>query len=134
MAILRTIASILYWLISLPFYVLNALQRFLSKPWRSCIKMNSGDDVRNKKYRTIYEYAKVPLYIVLTPLRLVNAIYYNLIIHFLLEEFNYLCEVIAPSCDKEGNGNLGKWLLWLPCRIIKYPLYHGLLTLIESIV
>ncbi len=134
MAILRTIAFMLYWLISLPFYILNALQRFLSKPWRSCIKINSGDDDRNKKYRTLFEYAKVPLYIVLTPLRLLNAIYYNLIIHCLLETFNYLCEVIAPSSDKEGAGNLTKWLLWLPWRIIKYPLYHGLLTLIESVV
>ena len=134
MTFFGVIAFMLYWLISLPFYILNALQRHLSKPWRFFFRQNSGNDSRNKLYRTLFEYAKIPLYIVLTPLRFVNAVYYNIIVHSLVEYYNYLCEVIVPSSDKDGAGNLSQWLLWLPIRIVKYPLYHGILTLIESVV
>ena len=134
MAFFRVIIFMFYWLVSLPFYILNALQRHLSKPWRLLFKQNSGNDARNKRYRISFEYAKIPLYIVLTPLRFVNAVYYNLIVHSLVEYYNYLCEVIVPSSDKEGAGNLTQWLLWFPIRVVKYPLYHGILTLIESVV
>lgn len=134
MKILRFFVFHLYLLVSLPFYVLNALQRHLSKPWRFFFKQNSGNDARNKKFRSIFEYAKIPLYIVLTPLRLINAIYYNIIVHTLFEYYNYLCEVIVPSNEKEGKGNSTKWVLWIPYRIIKYLLFHGLLTLIENVV
>lgn len=123
-----------YWLISLPFNVLNALQRFLSKPWRFCFKHNSGNDHLNATYRSYLEIAKIPLYILLIPLRLVNACYYNLIVHTLFECYNYLYEVIAPSSEREGAGSITKWLLWLPFRVLKYPLFHGALTLIENVV
>lgn len=130
----RILALLLYSILSFPFYVLNVLQRHLSKPWRFFLKQNSGNDVQNEEYRSYLEYAKIPLYIVLTPFRFVNAVYYNIVVHSLFECFNYLCEVIAPSNEKEGANNLTKWLLWLPFRIIKYPLFHGLLMLIESVV
>ena len=45
------------------------------------------------------------LYIILTPLRLVNAIYYNLVVHCSFELFNYVVEVIVPENKREGAGN-----------------------------
>ena len=122
----------LYRLLSFPFYVLNALQRHLSKPWRIFFKQNGGNDRENEEYRTFFEYAKIPFYIILTPLRFVNAFYYNIIVHCLFEGFYYLCEVIVPISSKEGADSLGEWILWLPWRIVKYPIYHGSLTLVES--
>jgi len=134
LGIFSSLAYKLYWLLSIPFYILNALQRHLSKPWRIFFKKNSGNDKRNEEYRTFFEYAKIPFYIILTPLRFVNALYYNMIVHCLFEAFYYLCEVVVPSSSKEGADGLGEWFLWLPWRIIKYPVFHGSLTLIESAI
>lgn len=74
--------------------------------------------------------AKIPLYILLTPIRLVNAIYFNLFAHCTFEMFNYVLEVFVPSSDKEGTDDAIDWALWLPWRIIKYPIWHMSLTVI----
>lgn len=123
-----------YRFISFPFYLLNWFQRFLAKPWRPFIKKNKGNDAKNKRKREMLELCKIPFYFLLTPLRFVNAIYYNLIVHCSFEFFNYLVEVIVPENEKEGEGNFFMWALLLPWRIIKYPLWHGSLTLIESTI
>ena len=121
-----------YPLISLPFYVLNWLQRFLAKPWRTFYKKNKGNDAENERKRRTLDMCKIPLYVVLTPLRFVNAVYYNLVVHCSFELFNYLVEVILPENKKEGEGNFLLWAVLIPWRIIKYPLWHGSLTLVES--
>ena len=121
-----------YLIISLPFYFLNWLQRFLAKPWFLFYKRNCGSDYKNAQLRENYECWKIPLYIILTPLRFVNAVYYNLVIHCSFELFNYLVEIIAPANEKEGADNFLIWTLTLPWRVIKYPLLHGSLTLVES--
>lgn len=123
-----------YPLISFPFYVLNWFQRFLAKPWRIFYKKNKGNDVENERKRKTLESCQAPLYIVLTPLRFVNAVYYNLLIHCSFELFNYLVEVIVPENKNEGEGNFILWAVLIPWRIIKYPLWHGSLTLIESCI
>ena len=123
-----------YRLISFPFYVLNWFQRFLAKPWRPFCKKNNGSDARNEKKRKNLEWCKIPLYIVLMPLRFINAIYYNLIVHCCFELFNYIIEIIIPENKMEGSGNFFLWAVLIPWRIIKYPLWHGSLTLIESCV
>lgn len=122
----------LYKLISLPFYVLNWFQRFLAKPWRIFYKENSGSDKENEQKREMLDLCKIPLYIILTPLRFVNAVYYNLVVHCSFELFNYLVEVILPENEKEGEGNFFLWAVLIPWRLIKYPLWHGSLTLVES--
>ena len=123
-----------YTLISLPFYFLNWLQRFLAKPWFLFYKKNTGTDYANAKKRENYDLWKKPLYLILTPLRFVNAVYYNLVIHCSFELFNYLVEVAAPASDKEGADNFLPWTVLLPWRIIKYPLWHGSLTILESCI
>lgn len=137
MVILGWIAILFYKvypLISFPFYVLNWLQRFLAKPWRPFYKKNKGNDVENARKRRTLEWCKIPFYILLTPLRFVNAVYYNLAVHCSFELFNYLVEVIVPFNRKEGHGSFLGWALLLPWRIIKYPLWHGSFTLIESLL
>ena len=124
----------LYWVLCLPFYVLNWLQRWLSKPWRIAYKMNGGNDRRNAELREQWEWWKVPLYLVLTPLRLVNAVYYNLVVHLGFELYNYAVEVVVPSNDKEGADNTLLALVLIPWRVLRYVVWHGSLTLIESVV
>ena len=132
-SIISVVAYKVYWVACLPFYFMNWLQRYASKPWRLFFKFNSGNDSRNQELRQIFEWVKIPLYIALTLLRFVNAVYYNLVVHCSFESLNYALEVLYPSHYREGgDDNWINWLIWLPWRIIKYPMWHGSLTFIES--
>ena len=124
----------LYNLISFPFYCLNWLQRRLAKPWMQSYKRNTRTDRENAKLREELEMWKIPLWGILTPLRFVNAFYYNIIVHCSFELFNYVVEVIAPEGRREGASNFFQWLIMLPWRFIKYVIWHGSLTFIESCI
>lgn len=123
-----------YYLISLPFYLLNQLQFFLSEPWRCFFKRHRFTDSTNDVLRPLLEGLKVLLYIVLTPLRAVNAVYFNIVVHGVTEIYDLVLEVFAPSSENEGEGDFWKWLLLLPWRILKYPVFHGVLALVEGVV
>lgn len=123
-----------WYLVSLPFYVLDLLQFWLAKPWRPFMKKNSLSDKRKPGVRTFLRYLQIPFYIVCFPLRFVNAVYYNLLIHNLYELSNYLLEVAVPSDEEEGGNSFLGWIVFLPYRFFKYFVYHGILTVIESII
>lgn len=122
----------LYHLISFPFYCLNWLQRRLAKPWMQHYKRNTHSDRENARLREELEKWKIPLWIILTPLRFVNAFYYNIVVHCNFELFNYVVEVIAPEGRREGSDNLFLWTILLPWRFAKYVVWHGSLTFVES--
>lgn len=134
MFLFSRVAYKLYWLLCIPFYFMNWLQRYASKPWRWVFKRNTRTDYQNRMLRERMELFKIPLYIVLTPLRFVNAFYYNIVVHCTFETMNYIFEVIMPCYDREGADDTMKWVVWLPWRVIKYPLWHGTLTFVESII
>lgn len=117
-----------------PFYLLNWLQRWLSKPWRLFYKSNSRNDRKNAEMREMWEKVKIPLYVVLTPLRFVNAVFFNLVVHCGFEMYNYAMEVVLPSNDKEGADNSLLLILLIPWRVLKYVVWHGGLTVVESVV
>ena len=112
---------------------LNGLQRHLSKPWRVFYKHHHGSDGFNKFMRGFWFILKIPLYVVLTPLRFVNAFFYNIVVHSSFEFFNYLSEIIDPTSSTEGGANFITWLLLLPLRIVKY-VWHYLVSLVESMI
>lgn len=122
----------LYWVVCIPFMLSNRLQWFLAKPWRFFYMRNHGNDSRNAMRRRFWNIVKVPLYILLFPLRLVNAVYYNILVHCIFELYNYVLEVIMPSND-DGD-DTWRIILFLPWRLLKYVVYHGSLTIIESVV
>ena len=124
----------LYHLISFPFYCLNWLQRRLAKPWMQSYKRNTRSDPHNARLRENLEMWKIPLWVVLTPLRFANAFYYNLVVHCSFELFNYTVEVIAPEGRYEGSSNFLFWFILLPWRVVKYIVWHGSLTFAESAV
>lgn len=125
----------LIWaLISLPFYILNLLQFWLSKPWRPLMKHNRLSDSMKPGMRTFLRILQIPFYIALTPLRFINAVYYNIVIYNLYAWSNYVIEVLLPSDDTEGASDFADWIIYLPKRIGKYWLWHGMLTTIESVV
>ena len=124
----------LYRAVSMPFYIMNRLQRLLSKPWLPFTKKpHHTSDEAQARARKIDRIAQVPFYIACTPLRAINAVYFNIVIHLWFEYFNLVMEVIAPSSRNEGRRNVGQWIVKLPYRIWKYPLLHGFLTTVESI-
>ncbi len=122
------------WVAGMPFYILNWMQRFIAKPWRILYKNNDGRDYHNAKLRERYQWVKIPLYVVLTPLRLLNAFYYNIIVHCSFEMYNYIVEVFLPSNDKEGGDDYIRLILFIPWRVLKYVVWHGGLTFIESTI
>ena len=122
----------LYHFVSFPFYCLNWLQRWLAKPWMQSYKRNTRSDAGNARLREELEKWKIPFWLILTPLRFVNAFYYNVIVHCSFELFNYVVEVVAPEGRRDGASNYLFWFILLPWRFVKYVVWHGSLTFIES--
>lgn len=131
---LIVVLKTLYDIVSLPFYLLNQLQIILSEPWRYVFKHHVRDDGSREFLRIFLEVLKVLLYIATTPLRLVNAVYFNILVHGLVSLYDLLMEVFVPNSEKEGKGDFWKWLLMLPWRVLRYPVFHGTVALLESVV
>lgn len=131
------LSSVFYWIwfiVSMPFFILNLLQFLLSKPWRPLLKWNNLPDRAKPGMRKFLCILQIPFYIVLTPLRFINAVYYNIVLYNLYAWSNYIVEVFAPSDYTEGADDVADWFTYLPKRIGKYLLWHGLLTIIESLL
>ena len=128
------ILKCLYYGISFPFYVLNQIQYFLSEPWRYLFKDDGRDAKTSKTMCAFFEVLKVINYILITPLRLLNAIYYNILVHGLFALYDLWVEVLIPCNEREGNGNFWLWLVLLPWRVIRYPIVHGALAILESVL
>ena len=118
---------------SFPFFTLNLLQFWLSKPWRPFMKRNVFPESSKPSMRKYLRMFQIPFYIALFPLRLINAVYYNMVIYNLYAWSNYIIEVILPSDTWEGADNAAEWVKYLPQRIGKYLLWHGSLTIVESV-
>lgn len=130
MYVLMWIGKHILWFVNLPWRISNALQRYLAKPWILFFHHNHFSDATNEALRAIFGFLKIPLYILLTPLRFINAVYYNLFLHLLYELYNYLVEIILPfDCD-----DFFEWIILLPVRVVRYGIYHASLTIIESLI
>ena len=130
-------SGLFYWIwfvVSFPFFMLNWLQFWLSKPWRPLMKYNTIPDSAKPGMRTFLGILQIPFYILVTPLRFINAVYYNIGLYNLYAWSNYIVEVFVPSDNTEGALDFVDWLYYLPKRVIKYLLWHGSLTTIESVI
>ena len=123
-----------YYFFSLPIWFLNRLQHILTEPWRYMFKTSWPDESTKDWLRPLLYGLQIILYIVTTPLRLLNAVIYNVFIYGVTELYDLFFEVLQPSEWDEGYGDWWTWTYMLPIRIIKYPIYHGGLVLIEGAV
>ena len=130
---LSFILMAMYYAVSFPFYVLNQAQYVLSEPWRYFYRYGGMGELTSKKRCAIFEVLKIILYVLLTPLRLVNAIYYNILVHGLVVFYDLCMEVFVPCSDREGADSFWMWLLLLPWRVLRYPVLHGVVALAESV-
>lgn len=124
----------LYYFFSFPIYWLNQLEHFLIEPWRYFFRTDWVSDKMKPVLRVVLEVLSVALYIAITPLRLFNAIVYNIIIHCFTGVYDLVFEVFIPCDSKEGAGSVGRWILLFPWRVLKYLAFHGTLTVIESVL
>ena len=124
-----------YYFFTFPLWLLNRIQLILTGPWRYPLKyVWLGESSRNF-YRPVFYVLQILLYIVTTPLRLLNAILYNIFLYNITELYDLFYEVLEPTRFDEGEfQGAWKWMLWLPYRLIKYPIFHGSLVIIESVV
>lgn len=124
-----------YYFFTFPLWLLNRIQLILTGPWRYPLKyIWLGESSRNF-YRPLFYVLQILLYIVTTPLRLLNAILYNMVLYCITELYDLFYEVLEPTRFDEGEfQGAWKWMLCLPYRLIKYPIFHGSLVIIESVV
>lgn len=122
-----------YRIISFPFWLLNRIQLILMEPWRywtkHAVSYSTREAVRNWLYPI-----EIILYILITPLRFINAVYYNIFVYSITELYDLTLEVIQPSDYHEGKGDFIGWLLWFPVRLVKYPIINGAMVLIEGAI
>lgn len=129
-----TTFELLYKFVSIPFFYSNRLQHILSEPWRYMFKTSWISDDSKRIVRPTLYFIRILLYIAITPLRLLNAIAYNIIIYVTTEVYDLFYEVLQPSSPKEGASGILRWLIMFPWRLIKYPIAHGVITLTEGII
>ena len=130
-----TFFELVYYVISyLTVWIPNRLQLILTGPWRYIFKYVRISNSTRETLRPVLYVVEILLYIVTTPLRLLNAILYNMVIYAVTELYDLICEVIFPNNYNEGKGSIWKWTLWFPVRLIEYPIYHGSLAIIEGCI
>lgn len=132
-----TIITGLSWLA----HFFNYLQYFLMCPWRYLLKNYSS--LFSKFARTvvgkfILGLLSVALYIVSTPLRFVNAVYYNLVLRMVSSLFDTFLEVIAPKARGRKDMDTGKYILmWFVdfvYRVVRYLILKNAFFLIEGVL
>ncbi|MBQ7280254.1 MAG: SH3 domain-containing protein [Bacteroidales bacterium] len=123
-----------YYIFSFPIYMLNQLEHFLVAPWRYLFRSDWPSESLKPFLRYAMEALTILLYIATTPLRLFNAVVYNILLHCVSGLYDLFYEVFVPVDPYEGSDSVWRWLLMFPWRFVKYPLYHGLLAVIESVV
>jgi len=133
---LQGIKKVYYYFIYIPvsqlFLFANQLQRWLSKPWRCFLQNNYKSEGAKVFWRGLLELVKIPLYVVLTPLRFANAAFFNIFGYAAFEIFNYLEEFVMPSTKKKGIKGFFLWVVKSPWLLIQYLVWHPMLTIIES--
>ncbi|MGI6341855.1 MAG: hypothetical protein ACOXZ9_02600 [Bacteroidales bacterium] len=118
--------------------MLNSLQYHLQKPWRNALKRPSKTlSFFNKYFGWFGALCRLALYILLTPIRLINAVYYNILVYGLWSFRDNFLDVFAPKIGgmryKKGFKYAFFWIFGLPFRLIKY-IWAGMLQFIESVI
>lgn len=121
-----------YSILSYPIYWLNRLEHLLVEPWRYLFRHDWVAEWAKPLLRLLFNGLSVIMYIVTTPLRLFNAIIYNILIHCITSFYDFFIEVFVPCDPREGYGSIWRWIIFFFWRLLKYPIYHGILALIES--
>ena len=123
-----------YRLTTAPLFYTNRWQHILSEPWRYILKTDWPAEDIKPALRIILQIVQIALYVAITPLRLFNAIAYNLVVHVMMVLYDLFIEVFKPSSwDEEGEGFFGTIIMFF-WRLLKYPIFHGAIAVIEGFI
>jgi Poly(ADP-ribose) polymerase catalytic domain len=105
--------------------LLNQLQHFLQKPWRTLLKRPTPlNRIFNRYFWFFGTFTRFGLYLLLFHLRFVNAVYYNIWVHGLWSIRDHLADILNPKtgsiAQKSGFRYALLWLFGLPIRFFKY--------------
>lgn len=127
------LSKVIYWVFSFPFFLLNQLQFILYAPERYIGR--TYDSVCAKFGRTfigkfLFFIEHLLLYVVCTPLRFVNACYYNLFIHIPCCYADLVMETIWPA----KYSKVGQKIINIIPNFFKLVIFKGLLATVESVI
>jgi hypothetical protein len=112
----------LAWQIRTPFLWTNRLQWFLIWPARHWMRDRHSDwpyllFVLLSPVMVVY---RVAAYVVLSPLRLLNAIYFNNILFWSVSLRDGIADLVQPLYNKQGAQYVLQWILFFPWRFIRF--------------
>ena len=118
--------------------MLNLLQYHLQRPWRILLKKpRKFVSFLNKYLFFIGWINNFVIYVVLSPLRLVNAFYYNMIIHSFLSVRDYWLEIFSPKLHgmryRKGFKYFSLWIIMFPYRLVRY-FFESIIKISEGII
>lgn len=105
------------------FYWLNQLQFYLQKPWRFLLH-NPGDTLIWMHKHYLWVLPTIAMYLISTPLRYINALYFNLVDRTVHALFDSLEELFHPT-DHDMDIRFGwdyrwRWIVGFPLRLVYY--------------
>ncbi len=120
-AILIALLPSIVWAVRFPFLVTNWLQWALSAPFRHILRNERADWPR------VVHFLVAPLtiayglaaYVALAPLRLVNALYFNVFLYWSVALRDSLADVLKPVYSCSGGEYLVRWVFLLPFRLVR---------------
>jgi len=123
LALVLCLGPVCFLLLSPVFSLLNQLQWILQRPWRWLARKPSRANCAiyfmSFPIRSMLQAA---LYILATPLRVANAVYYNLLVYNLWNFRDQVFELFIPKRghyrDRRKSAYLFAWLVGLPKRFL----------------
>ncbi len=118
--------------------LLNELQYRLQKPWRFILKDRKGFIYGlNRVFKIISLLILLTLWVILTPLRVLNAFFYNVLIHGMWSFRDNFQDIFVPKTNgmrhRRGFMYFIYWIFGLPFRVLKYG-WRGVIQLLEGII
>lgn len=127
------------WIFRHPFYLLNSVQWFLYNPLRIFLKDTSGSSGKNL-FRFLLVTLIVPAYwliahILMTPFRLVNALYFDVVLYWSVMLDDGVQEIFHPKLGsyryESGIRYALHWLIAFPWRLTRFA-GKSIFTLLDS--
>jgi len=123
------------------FFFLNRIQWIIYNPLRIFWK-NPDSGMSNKIFNLLFYTGIIPVYwitihILSVPLRLINAIYFNILLGWSLNIYDSLAEVINPKLGKmrfrRGFNYFIYWIIGFPFRLLKM-IINNIIIFFEPII
>lgn len=129
------------WMVRYPFFFLNWIQWILYNPirdwWRHPKLGTANLSFNLLMWSLVSPVWWIAMHIALTPMRLINALYFNIILYWTVIFCDSISELIQPKRERyrnlKGLQYIGSWTMGFPKRLWRVFSRNGL-SLIEGIL